>query len=196
MLVNDIIKQTMITEVDGVAISTGFRYICKDDALATTIQDLAVAIHADWWSQIAPITSDQVSTTCSIWENLMGNDPTFASFATIAGDIVAGPFFPPDQAIPLTLKSVRTDGKIVTGTLKISGMDPGLMLNGHLIDYDLGLLLEGWLTADRTYGPTVMRSVQLATVFSEKTYPEVMVVQTNPHVVKVPRRRSRLCAVQ
>jgi hypothetical protein len=96
----------------------------------------------------------------------------------------------------VTCKAVATDGEIHTGTIKIGGIIPGIMTNGHLDDYEEGLLLEGWLTVDRTYGPTVLRSVQLATVLSEKTYPEVQVAQTQPHVVKVPRRRSRLCAVQ
>lgn len=195
MLENDIIKQTMITEVDGVVISNTFRYIVKDADLATTILDLALAVHADWWDQLADICSDAVKTTCSIWENVMGNDPTFAAFQTIAGDVIGGDFFAPDQAVPLTCKAVATDGEIHTGTLKISGLIPGIMTNGHLDDYEEGLLLEGWLTSDRTYGPTVLRSVQLATVLSEKTYPEVQVVQTQPHVVKVPSRVSKLCAV-
>lgn len=196
MLVGDIIRQTMIMEVDGVVISNSFHYVVKVEDLATTIQDLAEAVHADWWSNLAAIIPTTVNTTCSIWRNLNGNDPTFAAFQTIAGDVVMSDFFPPETAIALTSKAIGDDGLIKTGTHKISGLITGLHTDGHLDDYEEGLFLETWLTTDRTYGPSILRSVQLATILGEETFPEITVVQTNPHLVKVPSRQSRLCAVQ
>jgi hypothetical protein len=196
MEVGDIIKQTMITEVDGVVVSNTFHYVCKENDLATTIQDLAVAVHADWWDQIDDIISDFVATTCSIWENLNGNDPTFASFVTIAGAVIASDYFPPETAVALTMKAIGDDGLIKTGTVRMTGFISGLHTDGHLDDYEEGLLLKTWLTTDRTYGPTILRSVQKATILGEETFPEISVVQTNPHLVKVPSRRSRLCRTQ
>ena len=144
----DIIRQTMITEVDGVSVSNTFHYIVKESDLATNIKDLAIAVHADWWNQIDDIVSDFVATTCSIWANLSGNGTTFPAFATILGAAVASDYFPPETAVALTSKALGSDGLIKHGTHKMSGFISGLHTDGHMDDYEDGLLLKTWLTVD------------------------------------------------
>jgi hypothetical protein len=194
--VNDIIRQTMITEVDGVAISNTFHYIVKENDLATTVHALALAVHADWWDQIDDIISSFVATTCSIWSNLSGHGTTFPAFQTIVGGVLDSDYFPPETAVALTSKAIGADGLIKHGTHKMSGFISGLHTDGHIDDYEEGLLLKTWLTTDRVYGPTILRSVQPAVIAEVQTFAEVIVVQTNPHLKKIPSRRSTLCRTQ
>lgn len=195
MEVNDIIRHSMIMEVDASAIRNDWYYIIKDNTLATNLTDLVTNIHADWWDRLKAVISDQVSTTCSIWQNLMGNDPTFAVFQTIAGTVI-GDNLPGESAVALTKKAVKTGGIISTGTIKISGLAESLQAGGHLNDYEIGLGLKSWLVSDVVVGSTIFKNVQQAKVAGVLEYNEVTSVSTNPHLVDVPSRRSLLCATE
>jgi hypothetical protein len=127
-----------------------------------------------------------------MWENLMGNDPTFAVFQTIAGAVVQDNL-PSESAVAITKKAIKTGDLVSTGTLKISGIAETLQQGGHLTEYTGALGLQSWLTADVTVGSTVFRSVQRANVDAAVEYNEVTTVRTNPHIVDVPSRRSVLC---
>jgi len=192
METGDIIKQTMISEVDGVVISNTFYYVVKDATLTGTINDLAKQIHADWWSRLVLAMSDAVATTCTIWENLNGNDPTFAEFVTLAGAHLVDNM-PADNVVLVTRKAVGPSG-IVHGTIALSGFAEVLHPDGHTLDYETAAGLISWLTEDQVYNTTVIRNVQPhALLPSGFQYPEVTHAEENAHIKKRPRRRSRLC---
>lgn len=192
MDVNDIIKHTMLSEVDGVAVSNGFYYIIKDNTLATTLDALAAQIHADWWDRIKDKMSFLTATVCSTWENLMGTDASFAVFQTIVGTHVGGNM-PADNIILVTRKTITSSSRVSTGSLQMSGVANALVKDGHLIDYEIGLGMESWLITDQTYGPTIIRNVQPYKIGEDRFFDEVTVAQTNPHVRKRSGRRSFLC---
>jgi len=190
--VGDIIRHRMVSEVDDVAISNSYYYIVKDSTLATTVQDLARQIHADWWGRMADFMSQNSSTTCAVWENLTGTGFTFAEFQTIPGNVLEDNL-PAESAIPVAKKAVRSSGRIVNAVNKISGLAETLQRGGHLIDYEIALGLESWLTSDQSYGPTVIRNIirsKLGEVFENN---EVVLATTNPHLVSVPSRQPVLC---
>lgn len=192
MEINDIIRQKMVMEVDGVVVTNTFYYLIKDNTLATTVGALAVQIHADWWDRIKGVMSVAAATVCSTWENLMGNGPSFAAFQTIIGVVVTDNMSP-DNTVIVTRKAVRSDAKIATGSLQISGVTLLNQNDGHMNDYEIALGMESWLTTDQIYGPTVIRNMQPSTVATVKEYNEVVVAQTNGHVKKKLARRSYLC---
>lgn len=192
MELGDIIKQTMISEVDGVVISNTFYYVIKDNSLTTTINDLAKQIHADWWSRLVLAMSDAVATTCTIWENLNGNDPTFAEFVTLAGAHIDDNM-PADNVVLVTRKAIGPSG-IVHGTIALSGFAETLHPGGHSIDYENAAGLISWLTTDQVYGLSVIRNVQPHQLTpSQQIFPEVIAAEENAHIKKRPRRRSQLC---
>jgi hypothetical protein len=193
MEVNDIIRLKTIMEVDSAAISNEWYILIKDNTLATTITDLLQNLHVDWWDRLKGVISDQVSSTCIIWENLMNNDPTFAFFQTLAGVVVADNL-PGESAVAITKKAIKTGGLVSTGTLKISGLAETLQDGGHMLEYGGALGLSSWLTADVTVGDTVFRSVQRGNVDAAVEFNEITTVRTNPHLVDVPSRKSILCA--
>ncbi len=193
MEVNDIIRLKTLMEVDSTAISNEWYIKILDNTLATTITALLQNLHIDWWDRIKGVMSDQVSSTCIIWENLMNNDPTFAFFQTLAGTVIADNL-PSESAVAITKKAISSDTKVSTGTLKISGLAETLQDGGHLLEYGGALGLKSWLIADVTVGSTVFRSVQRAKIQSFTEYNEVTTVRTNPHIVDVPSRKSVLCA--
>lgn len=188
----DIIRHRMIMEVDSVAITNIYYYVVKDSELAGTLPDLVEAIHADWWGRLADKMSIGASTTCSIWENLDGNDPTFAVFQTILGNSLEDNL-PAEKAVAIAKKTVDNLSQIVNAVNKLSGIDETLQKGGHLLDYEIALGLETWLTTDIAYGPTVIRNVirsKRAGVFQTN---EVVAATTNPHIVTVPSRQPILC---
>jgi hypothetical protein len=193
MEVNDIIRLITLMEVDATAIKNEWYIKIKDNTLATTITDLLENIHIDWWDRLKAKISDQVNTTCIIWENLMGNDPTFPFFATLPG-LVIQDNLPSESAVVLTKKAIKTGDLVSTGSLRISGLAETLQQGGHLTEYSGALGLKSWLTADVTVGSTVFRAVQRANVDAAVEYNEITTVRTNPHIVDVPSRRSTLCA--
>lgn len=188
----DIIRQTMISEVDAVRISNSYYYVVKDNTLATTVEALAVAIHADWWSRLEDVMSEDAATTCSVWENLNGNDPTFASFQTINGAVLANNL-PAESALAVAKKAVTNTGKIANAVNKLSGVAETLQRGGHLTNYEIALGAENWLTEDQTYGPTVIRNVIQSIIAEVKQYNEVELASTNPHIVSVASRQPVLC---
>jgi hypothetical protein len=192
MEINDIIKQTMLMEVDGVAVSNSFFYTIKDNTLATTVEALALDIHNDWWDKLKDSMSTLVATVCSVWENLNGNDPTFAIFNTVIG-LNLGANLPADNIVVVTRKAMRSDDKVATGSIQLSGISTFLQDDGHLTDYEIGLGLENWMKTDQAYGPTLIRNVQPSRILGVNEYNEVQVAQTNPHIKKRLGRRSFLC---
>lgn len=192
MEIGDIIHHRMIMEVDSVAISNSYHYIVKDNTLGSTLDALVGAVHTEWWTQLKDVISDQAATTCSIWANLMGNDPTFAKFQTIAGAVVADNI-PAQHAIAIAKKAIKTPSKIANGVNKISGLAETLQNGGHLINYEIGLGLESWLTLDQAYGPTVLKCVLQSFVAGVPQYNEVLLASTNPHIITVPSREPVLC---
>ncbi len=190
--VGDVIRHTMIMEVDSVAISNSYYYLVKDNTVATTVEQLIRDIHADWWSRMADVMSQNSATTCSIWENLNGNDPTQAVFQTIIGNVLEDNL-PAENAIAVAKKTVRADGQIANAVNKISGLAETLQVGGHLIDYEIGLGLETWLIVDQTYDDFVLHNVIRSFILGEPTVQEVQLVTTNPHIIKVPSRQPVLC---
>ncbi len=193
MEVNDIIRLKSLMEVDGSSISNEWYIRILDNTLATNLTDLLQNLHIDWWDRLKLVMSDQVNSTCMIWENLMNNDPTFGFFQTLAGVVVADNL-PAESAVAITKKAIKTGGLVSTGTLKISGLAETLQDGGHLGEYGGALGLLSWLTADVTVGSTVFRSVQRGNVDAAVEYNDVTTVRTNPHTVDVPSRKSILCA--
>ncbi len=192
MELGDIIKQTMIMEVDGVVISNTFYYVIKDETLTGTINDLAKQIHADWWSRLVLAMSDAVATTCSIWENLNGNDPTFAEFVTLAGSHLDNNM-PADNVVLVTRKAIGPSS-IVHGTIALSGFAETLHPGGHTLDYETAAGLVSWLTTDQVYNTTIIRNVQPHQLTpSAQIFPEVISAEENAHIKKRPGRRSSLC---
>lgn len=192
MEINDIIRHRMIVEVDNVQISNSYYYIIKDNTIGTTLDALVGLIQADWWGLLAPFMSQNAATTCSIWENLMGNDATFAKFVTIAGSVLEDNI-PAQHAIAIAKKAVTVGGKIANAVNKISGLAETLQDGGHLINYEIGLGLEGWLTTDQVYDDTILRNVVQSKVGPAFEYNECVLATTNPHIVTVPSRTSILC---
>jgi len=193
--VGDIIRQRMISEVDSVAISNSFYYIVKDATLGSTLAALATAIHADWWSRLADVMSQDAVTTCSVWENLNGNDTTFAIFQTIAGNVLANNL-PAQQAVVVARKSIRSDGRKMNSLNKFSGVAETLQRGGHMLEYETAFGLENWLTSDQIYTGTVIRNVarlQDPLVPENKEFQEVELATGNPHIVTVPSRQPILC---
>lgn len=193
MEVNDIIRLRTLMEVDSAAITNKWYILIKDNTLLTTLTDLLQNLHVDWWDRIKAKMSDQVNTTCIIWENLNQNDPTFAFFQTLPGTVIADNM-PGESAVAITKKAIKTGGLVSTGTLKISGLAETLQDGGHMLEYSGALGLKSWLIADVTVGSTVFRSVQRANVDAAVEFNEITTVRTNPHMVDVPSRRSVLCA--
>jgi hypothetical protein len=149
-------------------------------------------IHTEWWTRLKQFISDQAATTCSIWENLMQNDPTFAKFQTIVGAVVADNL-PAQEAVAIAKKAMKSGPKIVNGINKISGVAETLVDGGHLDVYETCLGLEDWLTADQPYGPTVMKCVLPSKIGEVFEYNEVQLASTNPHTIQVPSRQPVLC---
>jgi hypothetical protein len=179
-------------EVDSVAITNMYYYIVKDNELATTLAELVEAVHADWWSRVADLMSIGAATTCSIWENLNGNDPTFAVFQTIIGNSLTDNL-PVEKAIIVSKKAVNAQSKIVNSINKLSGLAEDLQKGGHLLDYEIALGLETWLTEDQSYGPTVIKNVIRSKDGEGFQINEVVAATTNPHIVSVPSRQPVLC---
>lgn len=192
MEVGDIIRHRMFMEVDSVQIVNGWYYRVIDNTLAGTLIQLIEAVHADWWSRLADHMSNQATTTCSIWENLDGNDPTVARFVTIAGNVLQDNL-PVQSAVPIAKKAVRSDGKIAVGINKMSGVAETLQKGGHLDDYEICLGLESWLTADFAVGSTVLRNVQRSVIATVAEYNDVELASTSPHIIQVPTREPTLC---
>lgn len=188
----DIIRHRMITEVDSVAVSNSYYYIVKDNTLGSTLDSLVGDVHTEWWTRLKQFMSQDVATTCSIWENLMGNDPTFAKFITIAGAVVANNL-PAQACVAIAKKAVRSPSKIAVGVNKMSGVAETLVKGGHLIEYETCLGLEGWLTTDQSYGPTVLKCVQRTVIDKVAQYNEVLTATTNGHILQCPSRTPVLC---
>jgi hypothetical protein len=75
----------------------------------------------------------------------------------------------------------------------MSGVAETLVKGGHMIEYETCLGLEGWLTTDQSYGPTILKCVQRTVIAKVAQYNEVLTATTNGHILTEPSREPVLC---
>ena len=134
--VDDQIKIQVITEMQGVQMSTDLFFTVVDLDGGPTIPNITVDVLARWQAAWQSVCSDQFRISCGVFSNLTDpTEPSIPSFVNLPGlDAINLPH-PADQVVWCTRYGRKQgDGTLVHGRVALSGITLNHSRRGRVVD--------------------------------------------------------------
>lgn len=203
-LVNDQIKITLVTELQGVQMQNCLRYrvlaLGADPPVETALDQIATL----FGTAIQFICSNQFRLTCMIYENETSIEAKQLLFVNVPGGQVENAH-PQNQVVRINSWGipVGTDTDIVRNAFNLSGVIEPLSTRGRVNDFSLFQNLTNLLQGATSLSPnwelqaSVYGAVQDLPKPAEniKGYQDTSLARVNPLMLKLRGRTTTLCGV-
>lgn len=134
--IGDKVRIKMITEMQGVQMSTSLYFEVTDLTGGPTIGAIFFDTATEWQGAWKSFVTDQFKITCAIWENFTDPiEPSIPLFVNLPGlEAVDGPH-PANTVVWCTRYGVHaTTGKLIRSRVAISGLTKNKSIRGRVLD--------------------------------------------------------------
>jgi len=194
----DIVRLTVITEIDGVATQNQMHYQITDVGSDPTSQALLALWLIEYQDIVRPMLSNVANFACFIYENLTTNEAKALLFGTAVGALLEDSH-PQDQVIRFNQYAQDPPNPVHRGAFNLSGVGESLSEDGRINNLTDFATFSAWMTAPLTL-PGVLLVMQMGVRFQLTPGPpatfdwEAMILaQANPAFLKLSSRKASLC---